>query len=290
MKVKKLERKDDKGSSGKHDRREGEGIADPAADVHSEDSSGEKPSGRSGPLPSPSRVFQRPTGPESDDDVPDARLPGDNAGSGPVPTPLEQRLGPPPPGPVSLRMQARIDSIARQVLQCHTVEEIAAEGGIKPKRVREIIQSDEFREAYLKVREEFYDKLDEVIRNERLKPLFRAQAQAIRAQSAVTDTMELIHERVKERTAKATEMRVLMDLAFGIIDRSNNEISLSARKYEKSAVQVNVLNVSPEHASLMQDTFEEAGIKLDDVLPTEDVIDVIPETVGSPPDEDRGDA
>ena len=167
--------------------------------------------------------------------------------------------------------QAKIDDIARRVLARHSLSEIAVEMDVTEATVRNLIQSKDFQASYSMVREEFYDNLDQIIRDERAKPLFRMNAQAIRAQSALTDTMELIHERVIERTAKATEMRTLMDVAFGIIDRSQSEISMVKRG--ETNVQVNILDLPQKHVDLMKGTIEESGLNIADIIDAE-VVDV----------------
>lgn len=192
--------------------------------------------------------------------------------SPPLASPAPKEL---PPGGRELVDSARYADIAHRLLMGQKGVEIAADLGMSDRHLRRILHRPDFREHYMKVHSEFYSDLSEVIRNEKLQPLVRAQAQAIRAQTLVTEVMEEVQSRITSGMAKATDLKVGVDAAFGIMDRSKGD--LSATPSAVAGVQVN-FNVSDGNKRVLAETIEESGIDLSDI------IDVVPSEETNPDD------
>jgi hypothetical protein len=154
-----------------------------------------------------------------------------------------------------------------------TLAEIAADFGMSARQMRRIVKRPEFLLIYREVHDEMMANLDPLIHDERIAPLLRAKAQSIRMQTILQEVVDEIRDRIKAGTAKATEMKVVVDAAFGIIDRAKTELS-NVQSKGGGGADVNVsLTVSGMGKQIISETIGESGLDLSDVIDVEPVDD-----------------
>lgn len=153
------------------------------------------------------------------------------------------------------------EDIARRVLMGQKVDEIAEDLGYTGRHIRRLLHDPRLQSAYRKISEEFYSDFDRILRDEKMRPLQRAQAQAIRAQTLLTEVMETVRERIADGNAKATELKVGVDAAFGIIDRSKGELGTQSNR---STTNVQ-FQIGTDRTSMIKATIQEAGLDLSDL-------------------------
>jgi hypothetical protein len=163
----------------------------------------------------------------------------------------------------SLVETARYEEIARKLIMGQKASEIASDLGLSDRHVRRLLQRPEMEAIYRRVATEFYGDIDQVIKDEKLRPLIRAQAQAIRAQTLVTEVMDEVRDRITDGRAKATDLKVGADVAFGIMDRAKGDLSIA---HGAGGGPINVeFNIGGARRALLRETIEEAGLDLSDL-------------------------
>jgi hypothetical protein len=192
-----------------------------------------------------------------------------------TPTPSPPSALPHPAGP-ALVERNKYEDIARMLLMGTPLTDIAVEIGKSPRTLRRILRHPTFVAVHSKVAEEFWGNLDKVLLDEKIRPLQRAQAQAVRAQTLLSETIEEVRSRIADGSAKATDLRVGVDASFGVIDRSKNEMSTAADA--KRPAQINQFNIATSKRALLKATIDEAGLDLSDL----DIIDVTPSDDATP--------
>ena len=193
--------------------------------------------------------------------------PADAARIQPSPTPLA-------PGDLTtdrsidpLVANARHEEIARRLLMQQRPFEIADALGVSQRQVHNVIRDPAFLPVYERVRDALYSNIDAVLFDEKAAPLLRARAQTTRAQTVIAEVIEEVRKRMAGGKAKATDMRVAVDAAFGMMDRSRTELAKATEH-----VHTNVsLNVNASTRDLIRSTIRESGLDLSDILPVVDV-------------------
>lgn len=168
-----------------------------------------------------------------------------------------------------LLLDARREDIARRIILQQSVAEIAAIHNLSERRVRIIMREPEMVATYLRVKNELLDKIDDVLFDEKTTPLLRARAQAVRAQTALSEILELVRARIAAGNARSSDMRVGMETAFGLIDRTPGFGLQRANGAGGAGVNVNV-NVGSSGFrdgtnDLMRETIRESGVDLSDI-------------------------
>lgn len=162
---------------------------------------------------------------------------------------------------------ARYHDIARRLILQQTVAEIAADYGLTDRQIRRLLKKPEMLRIYRQVHDEMMSNLDALIKDEKVAPLLRARAQAVRMQTVLQEIVDCVQERVHDGRAKATEMKVAADVAFGLIDRAKIDISTQGPGGGGNTTQVNVaLNVTGDGKRLIHETIHESGLDLSDVI------------------------
>jgi hypothetical protein len=172
----------------------------------------------------------------------------------------------PTPTPSDVIDRARYEDIARRVLMQQSRSEIARAHNFTTRHLRRVLVEPEFIEVFEKARKALFDDIDQVIADEKTAPLIRARAQMIRSQTVVHEVMEEVRKRISGGRAKAADMRVAINAAFGMMDRSKGELG-SERGAGSGGTNVNVLNVSATAREILRDTIGESGVDLSDVMP-----------------------
>jgi hypothetical protein len=170
---------------------------------------------------------------------------------------------------------ARYEDIARRLWMQQSVAEIAEAHGVSDRRMRIILREPGMVTAYLRVKAELFANLDNTLFDERAAPLLRARVQAIRAQTLLSEVVEEIRTRLNEGKASATAMKVGVDAAFGIIDRSGGELAL--RRGGGATVNVNVgtgATFRDGTDALIRGAISESGLDLSDLVAAPRTIDV----------------
>jgi hypothetical protein len=177
----------------------------------------------------------------------------------------------------SIVRDARYEDVARRVIMGQDQTEIAADLAISTRTVRRMLTDPQMGDIYRRVHEEFYADLDKIIRDEKIEPLRRAHAQAIRAQTVVSEIIDEVRNRIVGGTAKATDLKVGADTAFGIIDRAKGDLSAVASA--RTSVHVR-FDMTGDKKNLLRETIREAGIDLRDlgiidaeIIPTKETDD-----------------
>ena len=173
--------------------------------------------------------------------------------------------------------KARFEDIARRVLMQQSRTEIARAHDVTPRHLRRILVEPEFLETFEKARKALFDDIDKVIADEKTAPLIRARAQMIRSQTVIGEVLEEVRTRIKGGRAKAADMRVAINAAFGTIDRSKGELGSDRGSSGGGGTHVNVLNVSASAKEILRNAIGESGIDLTDVMPV--TLDITPEKV-----------
>ncbi len=176
-----------------------------------------------------------------------------------------------PPLPLVVK-QARWSEIARRVLCQEKREHIAAEVGLSVGALTNLLNDPDFVSLYVQVQAEFYAELDKHIKDEKLAPALRAQAQAVRAQTLMGEVMEEIRERIKAGKASGTVLKTAVDLSTAILDRSpvfdqvrvQQQKKVFVEKAPSPAVNINI------GSGAVGQALKEAGIDLSDVIDVTD--------------------
>jgi len=137
--------------------------------------------------------------------------------------------------------------------------------GISGRHMRRLLKRPEMQRVFREVQVAMFEDLDKIITDEKLAPLVRAQAQSIRAQTAIHEVIEEVRGRVKGGYAKATEMKVLVDAGFGMIDRAKGELAEHSPGQSGGAVNVQI-NLTSEKTNLLRDVISESGVDLTDII------------------------
>lgn len=169
----------------------------------------------------------------------------------------------------ALVSNARYEEIARRLLMQQRPFEIADALGLTQRQVYNVVRHPGFTPIYERVRDTLYANLDAVLFDEKAAPLLRARAQTTRAQTVIAEVIEEVRKRMVGGKARATDMRVAVDAAFGMIDRSRTELAKSTEHIHTT----NVLNVNATARELIRSTINESGLDLSDILPVEVVAD-----------------
>lgn len=164
--------------------------------------------------------------------------------------------------------RARYDEIARRLLLQQPIGQIASDLGISDRQIRRIMRRPEMQKVFNEVREALFSDIDKLIKDEKLAPLMRVQAQAIRAQTVLQEILDEVQVRVHGGAAKATEMKVGADIAFGIIDRSRNDLAQIQGPRGASGATVNI-HLTQEKTALLKDVVAESGVDLSDIIDAE---------------------
>jgi hypothetical protein len=161
---------------------------------------------------------------------------------------------------------ARYEDIARRLLMQQPILEIAKELGITDRHVRRILQRPEMEAIFIRVKDSLLANVDEIIMDEKLAPLLRARGAAIRSLTVLNEIMDDVRGKVRQGHAKASEMKVGADVAFGLIDRSRTELS-GGMGGTHNAGNLNVqLNLSMGKDAILRDSITESGIDLSDII------------------------
>ncbi len=165
--------------------------------------------------------------------------------------------------------RAKYEDISRRLVMGQKAGDIAADVGYSERQLRRILHRSEFIEVYEKVAENLNQNLDAILIDEKMRPLHRIQAGTVRAITLLHEVQEEVRERIRNGTARATDLKVGSDTAFGIIDRSKGE--LSPQGSPSTAVQ---FNINTDKKALLRSVVQEAGVDISDL--GLDVIDVTP--------------
>lgn len=122
----------------------------------------------------------------------------------------------------------RYEGIARRLLMQQTVEEIAESLHLGIDDVESILRRPGFKREFQRIRREIFKDVDTTIANEEFAPLVRMRAATTRAVTLVNEIMEEVRTRVKDGRARAMDLKVGSELAFGIMDRGRTELSKGA--------------------------------------------------------------
>lgn len=172
---------------------------------------------------------------------------------------------------VSLMANARYEDIARRLLMQQRSADIARAHGLSPRQIHNILAEPEFVAIYERTRDELFKNLDGLIFDEKAAPLLRARAQAIRSQTVVSEVIETVRARMTAGTAKSSDLRVAVEAAFGMMDRSQTELARAGKG--STTTTVNALSINATARDLIRATVAESGLDLTDLLPAA-VVDV----------------
>jgi len=181
-----------------------------------------------------------------------------------------KRDDPPPTPPAKGRAlvdRAMYEDIARRVIMGAKMADIAIDVNYTERHLRRILQRPAFVEVYERISKNINNNLDDVVIDEKLQPLHRFSAMTTRAVTALHEVQEEVRARIANGTARATDLKVGSDTAFGIIDRSKGE--LSPHGTNRVAVQ---FNINSDKKALLRSVVEESGVDLSDL----GIIDVTP--------------
>ena len=165
---------------------------------------------------------------------------------------------------------ARHHDIARKLIMQQSLAEIAADYAMSARQMRRIVKRPGFLKIYRQVHTEMMSDLDSLIKDEKVTPLLRARAQAIRMQTVLQEVVDVVRDRIHDGSARATEMKVAADVAFGIIDRAKSELSNVQTKGGGADVNVS-LSISGDAKKIISDTLGESGLDLSDIIDVEPV-------------------
>ncbi len=187
----------------------------------------------------------------------------------PAPPPVVEPSPIPPESGRALVDRAKYEDITRRLVMGQKTVDIAADVGYSERQLRRIMHRDEFIEVFERVSAHLNQNLDEILLDEKMRPLHRIQAGSIRAITALHEIQEEVRQRIKDGTARATDLKVGADTAFGIIDRSKGELSP-----EGTTTAAVSFNINADKKTLLRTVVKEAGVDLSDL--GLDVIDVTP--------------
>jgi len=148
--------------------------------------------------------------------------------------------------------------------------ELGHQVGLSRTTIFAILKNPRFKEIYEKARDRVFGNLEQLIQDERVEPLLRQKAAAMRGQTLLSEVTEEVRKRIKERdpdgqpVAKAADLRVGLDAAVAAIDRSPD----TARTHGGSSTSVNVgvFVPSAEQARVMVEAVRESGVDMSDVM------------------------
>ena len=163
--------------------------------------------------------------------------------------------------------RAKYEDISRRVIMGAKMADIAIDIGYTERHLRRILQRPAFVEVYERISKNINNNLDEVVVDEKLQPLHRIHAMTNRSITTLFEVQEEVRLRIKDGTARATDLKVGADTAFGIIDRSKGE--LSPHGVNRVAVQ---FNINADKKALLRSVVKESGVDLSDL----GIIDVTP--------------
>ena len=166
--------------------------------------------------------------------------------------------------PLDLVHSARYEDVARRLIMQQSVREIAAAHKISVGTLQTIMRQPGLIEAFEKAKDSVFSNLDSLIRDEKAAPLLRARAQTIRAQTLLAEIMEEVRSRIGGNIAKAADLKVGSETAFGIIDRAKTEVGLNESRTIVS-VEAN-LALHAGTSATAGEAIRESGIDLSDVI------------------------
>ena len=168
---------------------------------------------------------------------------------------------------------ARYEDIARRLLMQQSIPDIAKDLSITDRHVRRLLQKPEMEEIFLRVKDSLLSNVDEIILDEKLAPLLRARAASIRSLTVLNEIMDDIREKVKVGSARASDMKVGADVAFGLIDRAKTELGGPGSNMGGHREVTVQLNLSMGKDAILRDSIAESGVDLSDIIdivPTEE--------------------
>jgi len=161
---------------------------------------------------------------------------------------------------------AKFHDIARRLILQQSTAEIAIDYGMSDRQIRRWLKRPEFLRIYRQVHDEMMADLDKLIKDEKVAPLLRARAQAVRMQTVLQEIVDEVQGRIKDGRARATEMKVAADVAFGLIDRAKIDLS-NVPGSQGGATAVNVsLTLTGDGKRLFHETIAESGLDLSDII------------------------
>lgn len=142
---------------------------------------------------------------------------------------------------------------------------LATRVGMSQQLVRKTLRSDRFRLVYERLRDDFISHRTDYILNESVSADERLEECRTRGITAVSEIIEEVRDRVRGKAAKATEMKVGVDAAIALMDRSP-----SGRK--QAAAPTFIFAPTLQQAQIIRDADTEA-FNMADVQDAEVVLD-----------------
>ncbi len=179
--------------------------------------------------------------------------------------------------------RARYEDIAMRLVMQESLEQIASALDLDVTNVRRIIKRPGFRAVYEDVHRKVYDDLSGLIKNEKAAPLLRLNAKSIRVQTMLGEIIEEVRKRVETGKARSMDLKVGVEAAFGILDRTGHGTA------GRNGRGTNVVNITFNQgtAEIFKNATQEAGLDLSDLR---DYIDVeaVPVETEETTDDDNG--
>ena len=177
------------------------------------------------------------------------------------------------------------EDMARRVLHGDRNQEIAAALNLSTQAVARRMRDPRFIAILVRAKDELYQNIDNTMRNERIAPILRQNAQAIRAQTLQAEILTMLGEKVADRTIGAKQTDTAVKLAFGILDRAdvgvsekrdrsdvgagvNVNINLTARQVDAAREGLNAADLNLSHIT---DGFDSQMMTGDDAIDVEPI-------------------
>jgi hypothetical protein len=160
--------------------------------------------------------------------------------------------------------QARFEDIARRLLMQQPPRAIAKAHNLSERQLRRVLRLPAMIDVFEKAKESVFTNLDDLIKDEKASPLLRARAQTIRAQTLLGEIMGEVKHRIQGGGARSSDLKVGMETAFGVIDRSKTELG-TATVGGGTSIELN-LSLQQGTAQVFGDAVRESGIDLSDVI------------------------
>jgi len=177
-------------------------------------------------------------------------------------------------------VRARYAQICRLILSDNLTdrEAIARHVGITKNLLQTHMDDPQFAVIFNELLTDVYSSIDKTLACEASEPVIRQRAIYIRSQTLLSETIELLRDRIGmdsagERRMGAGEIRAAIDASKTAYEQSG----MAAQPGQGNASNVTPFRPNKIQANNMKDAIQESGLDMSDVLA--DIVDVEPEEV-----------
>jgi len=149
-------------------------------------------------------------------------------------------------------------------------KELAYRLGVSAATISRACNDPRFQSIYALRRTEHVERLDDFIIDEKQETDERLEALRTRSVTLAAEIMQEVGERVRGKTARASEMKVGVDAAFGVMDRAPGG-------RQSSGSTTFVYAPTLQQAKIITDAATEAGIDMSSVFDAEVVVESTPQ-------------